>query len=130
MRLKFVSLFALCFLVALAGCTKDTSPAKVTGKVTFNGQPLVKAMVLFNPMDGSRSSTGVTDANGEYTLRFSPSNEGAVIGEHRVQIVTAGGESPAGTPDIEKLPTKYNKETELKAVLKNGKQEVNFDLMP
>ncbi len=126
---RLISLAAVLLLLLVVGC-KDNSPAKVSGKVTFDGKPLPKAMVVFTPADGSRSSVGVTNESGDYTLRFTPSEEGAVVGEHKVEIVTSG-EGADGAPEVkDKIPAKYNKETELKETLKSGKQIVNFDLTP
>ncbi len=126
---QFFPLLAVSLLVMLVGCSKDAASANVSGRVTFNGQPLVKAVLLFSPVDGSRASTGVTNENGEYTLRFTPSNEGAVVGEHKV-IISTTSELADGTITKEKLPAKYNRETGLKETLKSGKQEINFDLTP
>ena len=124
-KLHFILPFAFLAL-AFVGCTDSPAGAKVTGTVLLDGQPLADATVTFYPVDGSRSSIGITDAQGKYTLRFSASVYGAVVGDHTVDIRmdTEEGDSEA----VEKVPARYNTKTELKETLKSGSQVVNFDL--
>ena len=120
----------LVFIVLfLSGCNRSPATAFVDGTVTFDGKPLVNAEVGFHPVDGSRPSFGMTDASGNYWLQFSPTLKGALPGEHKVVILTAG-ESDPSNPVRETLPAKYNSASELKPVLKKGQQTINFELMP
>jgi len=118
--------------VLLVGCNDSPSTAGVQGTIRFDGQPLVGASVLFEPVDGSRSSSGSTDASGAYSLQFSPTQRGAIPGEHKVVIRTVAAESDSENPNSPKeiLPAKYHSATELKATLKPGSQTVDFDLKP
>lgn len=122
-HLKMLVLILLAS-VSLSGCKND-APANVTGKVTLDEQPLPNVEVTFYPADNSRSSVGVTDEKGEYSLRFTPSAVGAVVGEHKV-VIAKGSSDDAARP--EPIPARYNKNTELKATLKAGKQTVDFQL--
>lgn len=104
----------------------------VTGTVKMDGQPLSNALVVFIPMDheNARQSVGTTDENGEYELRYSLREDGAMLGKHKVTISTAGmtdeseegGEGGGG----EKVPAQYNVSTELTAEVKPGKQTIDF----
>ena len=70
---------------SLAGCG-DSHPATidVTGQVLHNGQPVEGANVVFTP-DGPLA-TGMTDAQGKFTLRTFSEGDGAIAGTHRVTI--------------------------------------------
>jgi hypothetical protein len=119
------------------GCGDSKSPAKVTGTITLNGNPLAGAEVTFTPDDGTRISQGNTDDKGKYELWFSATANGAAVGTHRVSIRVASSDAyvpPSRDSDVpppprETIPSKYNTETELTATLKRGKQVVNFDLI-
>jgi hypothetical protein len=116
-------------MMTVSGCD-NPAPANVTGTVTLDAQPLAKAMVVFSPVDGSRSSVGITDSQGKYKLRFSASAPGAVVGEHKVEIrTTTNDPDPSDTiKSVESVPARYNNNTELRQTLKKGTQIINFDL--
>jgi hypothetical protein len=116
-------------ILAIAGCD-NPAPAGVTGTVTFDGKPLANATVIFLPTDGSRSSVGVTDTQGQYKLRFSASTPGAVVGEHKVEIRTATNDPDPSEKikPVEIIPARYNNSTELRQTLKKGTHVINFDL--
>jgi len=122
---------AICLL---AGCGGEAGPKifPVTGQVTLDGKPLVKAMVQFRPVDG-RSSYAETDAEGRFTLSYSARQPGALPGSHQVLITTASEtETPASeqqeTPQTvftpEKLPKRYNAESKLTATVEPKKDNV------
>jgi len=123
------SLLALLVLF-FGGCNDSPATAVVEGTITFDAQPLANATVMFQPLDGSRGSAGTTDALGKYALRFTPTEMGAVPGEHAVTIQTVPGDPDPENPVKELLPAKYHSATELKATLKKGRQTVDFDLKP
>lgn len=68
----------------------------VTGVLTQEGSPVTGALVEFFPEEG-KTSTGTTDAEGKYVLSYEDS-EGAIIGEHTVQV-TVGVPQPAVDPE-------------------------------
>ena len=117
--------------LVLAGCgpTYDNL-GYVTGKVTLDGQPVENAMVLFQPPTG-RASIGTTDADGEYELMYTGDSSGAVIGKHQVRITT-GGEKRDDSGNVwfeeEKIPAKYNNQSELEVEVVGGSQTHDFPL--
>lgn len=138
-------LIATVALVA-AGCGGPRF-APVSGKVTLDDKPLVGAMVSFYPLvdnptpETAPTSTGKTDANGQFTLEASRSatQPGAMVGRHRVSVtlLTADeGDAPAkvikrgGPAFYEKVPLKYQGEkSELTfEVPSGGTTEANFPL--
>ena len=104
----------------------------VTGTVKMDGKPLPNALVTFIPMDHetARQSVGTTNDQGEYELKYSLREKGAMLGKHRVSISTAGmadesegnGEGGGG----EKVPAQYNVNTELTATVEGGSQKIDF----
>ncbi|MEI8020654.1 MAG: hypothetical protein WCH39_20800 [Schlesneria sp.] len=80
----------------------------VSGVVKLNGQPLPGATVYFSPeevtMEGQkreriRTSTGVTDANGNFRMMYIPADrvEGVAVGRCRVWVDHMG---PTGRSDV------------------------------
>jgi hypothetical protein len=94
----FASALAVCIFV---GCSKEgPAIAPASGVVTFNGQPLEGARVMFHPQgEGARFSHGTTDANGNFKLSTFGMNDGALVGSHKVTITKV--EQPADAPKFD-----------------------------
>ncbi|MHC4400048.1 MAG: DUF1559 family PulG-like putative transporter [Planctomycetota bacterium] len=103
----------------------------VEGTVTLHGEPLSNALVTFQP-EHARPSYGRTDLEGWYELVFTAGNKGAKIGKHRVSISTKAEGDPDADPPIpsfpEKVPAKYNRNTELTADVGDGDNVIDFPL--
>ncbi len=120
-------------LAVFVGCG-NSDVGLVTGTVKLDGQPLEGAVITFYPVvEGSGkanrggASYGQTDAEGKYELVYNRSEKGAEIGPHKVVITTleeGGGDYGPGTP--EKLPKRYNVETELTAEVTPGRNTIDF----
>ncbi len=123
---------ALIFVGPLAGCGGPGNVGEVTGTVTLDGNPLAGAMVTFTPAEGGLPAAGRTDESGRYTLQYSRDAGGAKIGEHRVTITTySEGDPDAESPvpsSPEKVPAKYNVDSELTATVKPGGNQIDFPL--
>src|SRR5436190_9846480 len=76
-------------LVCLAGCGGPEHPevGRVSGVITFNGQPLPEATVMFQPTNG-RASIATTDSAGKYSLVYLDGVPGALLGAHKIIIRT------------------------------------------
>lgn len=149
-RLHAVGTLCLLALVAV-GCQKGPDMGIVKGQVTMDGEPLANALVTFTPAEGGPAATGTTDANGQYEL-LSLGQKGAVLGQHKVTITTLQetpegideemteeeymkmveeGGGPAAYKDAEiteKIPAKYNTQSELTAEVTSGENTINFEL--
>ena len=75
---------ALVLLIAVAGCGGGPRLVKVSGRVTYHGQPVPSTRVTFVPDDGGRPSRGLTDDTGQFTLKFTRTEMGALRGAHAV----------------------------------------------
>lgn len=118
----------LLSLTVLFGCQKSSSDlpnlAHVRGVVKMNNAPLSEATVTFFPENG-RPSSAVTDSEGSYTLSYTESISGAMVGPHTVVITTAPPDDPAS----ERIPAQFNSKTTLKAEIQPGQNELNFELV-
>lgn len=123
-------LAAALLLVALVGCGRSDL-GTVTGTITLDGEPLADALVMFTPITGGRPAAGRTDSQGNYELVHDRNSQGAVFGEHVVEVST--GDELANDDDTvtvipEKIPAKYNLDSELRATIEAGENVFDFDL--
>jgi hypothetical protein len=123
--------------VWLAGCGGGRATAPVSGKVTKNGKPFPSVSLTFQPIGGGMASTGLTDANGRYTLKFLYSeDEGAIVATHRVIIRssrksnTEDTSSDRADPSArDPIPRRYNDASELTIeVPADGTDSADFDI--
>jgi len=123
--------------IAAAGCQRGPAKAEVRGKITFKGQPVKEGTVTFlNTKEGGAAEAQI-NSDGTYTVEG-----GAVIGEYdKVEIkplMEMKDTDPGKTPPskVEKtapdIPAKYRQQgsTPLRASVKPGKNEINFDMTP
>jgi hypothetical protein len=103
------------FLVALTGCGSGAStglvPAK--GTVTYKGKPVEGATVTFVFPD-KQVSTGITDANGQFTLTTG-GRPGAPVGKAKVAIT-----KQTGGPSVGKAPDQLTPEDMMKMYAASG----------
>src|SRR5205807_7981047 len=101
---------SLALLLAVSGCN-SSGLVSATGKLTYKGQPVPSTRVYFQPEDGSRRSTGLTDDNGNFTLQFSRTETGVKLGRHTVFLKY----EVSVDEELRKIEPKASKE--LKAVI-------------
>jgi hypothetical protein len=123
-----ILVFAALALLS-SGCgggSKDRPPlGRVHGRVTLDGQPLEQATVVFTPLEvGGCEASGLTDAKGEYVLRYHRDDMGAALGKNSVRIT----KQPSPDLKSELLPGRYNRYTTLTAEVKSGNNDLPFDL--
>jgi len=126
-----ICLLTIGLPLALSGCG-DARPS-VTGKVTLDGSPLPDAIISFMPeSEEGAPSFGRTDGQGNYTLQESQEAGGAAVGKYTVRITTYRDGQPEVDPPIprvpEKVPPRYNLDTELTEEVKPGENVFNFPL--
>jgi hypothetical protein len=138
MQARWLLSSALVFALGCGG----VKFAPVSGRVTLNGEPLVNAVVSFQPVKAEGAaqapapeSTGKTDKNGEFTLAAADGRKGAWVGKHRVaisRVETVEGDDRArrgGPPQGESIPARYNKDSKEEFdVLGGGTDQANFEL--
>lgn len=123
--------FAMGSALFLVGCGSGDI-GSVSGTVTLDSQPLSGAVVRFQPDAGKSPSSGITNETGQYTLQYTREIEGAEIGQHTVSITTRSlgdpDAEPPRPPTPEKVPAKYNANSELKAKVEAGSNTFDFPL--
>ncbi|HEV3081913.1 MAG TPA: carboxypeptidase-like regulatory domain-containing protein [Gemmataceae bacterium] len=84
-RLSFAAVMAVSLLM-FAGCGGLNGRYPVSGKVVYNGEPAVGAMVIFVSKDApSQTHQGVVGEDGTFTLA-GPAGDGALPGEYTVLV--------------------------------------------
>lgn len=119
--------------ISVAGCGGSSSGpdlGTVTGVVKIDGQPAADLVITFEPIAGGRRSIGKTDEEGMYKLAFSADRKGALIGSHRVIITTASTSDAPDPSGVEKdrIPPRYNTETEITKEVVAGSNEIDVEL--
>ena len=115
----------MLLLIAASGCGKSSvsDVAPVHGRVTLDGQPLPIRALSFQ-VAGRSLSGGFTDDNGNYELIYKRGVKGAIIGTNQVTIL----EDTQRTNHPQRVPPRYNQNSELQIEVKPGDNEINFDL--
>jgi len=135
-RFAFNSFLFAGFLLFSAGC--GDNQVRIRGNVKLDGKPIDTGAITFIPNDLSKGQTaGASITVGEFQV---VGNNLPPPGLYRVEIrgqkktgkqIPAGSPSPPGTmveETIEAVPEKYNYKSELKQELKNGDNNINFEL--
>jgi hypothetical protein len=94
MRARVFLLFSLV-VVCVAGCSNEPRVVEVSGVALYEGKPVPNLLITFEP-DGGRPSWGITSAEGRFTLEYTATEKGAMVGTHKVTAVYR-----AATPDDE-----------------------------
>jgi hypothetical protein len=85
-----------------AGCADD-GRAKVSGRVTYNGQPLATGSIAFIG-DNYQTATTVLASDGSYSMR-------AALGTNKVVI--ASRDESLGEPTVDGLPKKISSKSHI-----------------
>ena len=99
---QFHWLWCGCMVCLLAGCVNaveaERLTSQVTGKVTYNGEPLKMGNVKFQPPTGAFAMADI-NPDGTYSLN-------AIVGKNQVMIVSKEPEDPNGgdVPANRKIP--------------------------
>ena len=113
-----------CLLLSGCNSQRQVDLAPVRGQVTLDGEPVAGALIEFNPVGGNaKVSRGFTFTDGSYELTYLRKTKGAVLGKHRVRITTATEHAPQ-----ERLPDRYNSDTELSAEVTVGNNVIDYEL--
>lgn len=133
--LVLILLFAACLV---NGCgSSGPKRYKVSGTVKYKDTPVTSGTITFLDESTKAVVAGTTITNGAYEI---PAAGGLVAGKYLVSVsypdpkgaapAPKEGEAPGASREVkETLPTKYNRDTELRAEVKaDGANEFSFDL--
>lgn len=129
-----VTAFLLGSLALLpSGCGSGVG-ATVTGLLTIDGKPAPAGIRIdFEPqVENASSSTGFTDARGEYEMKFNVYSVGVMPGESLVRVsilpeIGANGK-PAVAEGLEgvRLPDAVGKNSTLRKTVKPGRNRIDI----
>lgn len=110
-----------------------TVPAQ--GVVTYNGEPLAGAIVIFVPPQGGTAASSATNAAGQFDAKAFPPDAGAVPGTYKVTVtknapVPEAPSTPAShdTPTLPEqkpislIPAKYTTATKTPLTVELGEK--------
>ena len=123
---------AALVLCLAGGCGAGDRLTKVSGKVTFNGEPVKEGRILFRNTGGDQKAYSGAITDGSYQLECE-------AGKMRVEVIASRvipgkfkkGENgePDPIPVAEMyIPAKYNSNSTLTAEVSGAAQEIPFDL--
>lgn len=92
--------FALLTLFVISGCGGDDGRSRLSGKATFNGQPIVYGEIVFHPQSGPEGSATIRD--GQFDTS-SEGGQGIARGPNKI-LVTGYASEPVSSSD-ETVPT-------------------------
>lgn len=126
--LRFLGIGLVLLGLAAVGCGGAAGPRKydVSGNVTFDGEPIKKGYVIFQPVTPHDRAEGAEIINGKFALK-------AMAGEKKVEIRGARPkEEPGPKGDTVRteenfVPDRYNKNTELTAKVTENAKQNEFD---
>jgi hypothetical protein len=84
-----VRFLAVFLALACSACGSGTDRLyPVSGQVSYRGQPVAEALVVFHPLDGQPGPKPLayTDAQGRFTLTTHQAADGARAGEYAVTV--------------------------------------------
>lgn len=131
----FVGMLAT-LLGSIVGCQKGPRRAAVSGTVLVDKAPLDEGTISFVPTDGTEGpETGGAVKDGRYSLAVA---QGAVVGKNKV-VIRGFRKTGKKIPDImdktklidervKALGAEYNDNTTLVREVKDGKNDLDFDL--
>jgi len=93
-----VVLAGAAVVASLPGCGKaQRERGVVTGKVTYNGEPLRFGTVIFEPETG-QYATGIIQPDGTFEMETRGEGKGAPVGKCKVRFVCFANQDPAAKP--------------------------------
>lgn len=90
-------------LVGCGGGAALPETIPVTGAVMYKGKPIEGAEVAFWGPGAPRAATGITDAEGKFSLSMFDINDGCLAGENVVTITKIDGSKAAAGPTPEQM---------------------------
>ncbi len=93
----------VCLISTMAGCgsSNGLSLGKVSGKVTYKGEPIRQGTVTFQPDDSKGTqgppALGIIGNDGDFLMTTEQSGDGAIVGFHKVGVL-ALGQTPVSSP--------------------------------
>lgn len=107
-RPRLILAALLLLSAAVAGCDSGPKVVRVSGTATREGKPVAGLLINFEPEKG-RSSWGISDDAGRFTMEYDAEQKGVVAGRHTVSAVFRADElaGTKPTPATRAIQAKY-----------------------
>lgn len=122
-------LWIILLAVAASGC--GPSEGIVSGTVLVDGQPVSGGVISFVPAEGSGSPATSPVEGGKYELRTATGKKFVQVSAPKVvgkRKEYEGPDAPLVEITEERLPAKYNSQSELTFEVKAGDNKQDWDL--
>jgi hypothetical protein len=96
MYLRLIATSCFSALLLAAGCDSGPKYVPVSGVITLDGKPYGNAVITFQPVltannaNPGRGSSAETESDGRFVLKTDEGKPGAVVGKHKVRIMSKG----------------------------------------
>jgi len=123
-------LLLLVSAAVLVGCgapTANYSMIPVEGTITFEGEPLSNAEVMFDSPDGPRGF-GVSDDNGMFSVKTRQFGAGLPAGKYRVLVTSSEQTRIRGSGKAVQVATVYRESGVGRVSIDAGTGPLSFDL--
>jgi hypothetical protein len=126
-RFGILMAFFLSNLLLASGCARGPNTYPVSGRIAFNGEPIVSGEIILYPQGGG-SPVAAPIKDGVFHLR-------AEAGPKRVEIRATrevpGKRTAMGPVSEQYIPERYNEQTTLRQeVAPGGPNRIELDLKP
>ena len=122
----------LVALLGVIGCGRDSAKSRVTGEVTLDGETVDEGSISFVPSDGQAPTAGGLIEDGKYSVTMAPGPKKVSINSPETIGQRAAYEQDPNSPMIDivrdRIPARYNLQTELQFDAPAGSAEKNFEL--
>lgn len=120
--------------IALAGCSRPEVLGPVSGKVTFQGAPVSKGMIVFSNLEKGVTIQAKLDEDGSYEVEMAK-GAGLPLGTYQVCIVppipevtTSWPMAPPKLPSYANIPERYRDARTSELVVEVTGNGVVFDV--
>ena len=128
----------LCLLLAplVTGCGGNSGPAryKITGKVTYQGQPVEKGEITFEDPTAGQVNNATLGSGGSYSTELPAGDYRVSVAPLLVELKSTADTPPDMVPDptVKNIPKRYwrQESSALSAPIAKDKRTFDFDLKP
>jgi hypothetical protein len=122
----------LAVLLSFVGCGPGDGLIDIRGMVTYDGQPLKKGTLMFQPAGGNGPTAAAIVANGKYSVKVGPGQKQVRIEGFKIlgqeHYIPNDPTSPMVDIQEQILPARYNTQSSLTSEIKRYEHVYDFNL--
>ena len=133
--IRIVALASVFLVGVWAGCGGSSGPARyvVSGKVTFQGQPVEEGEITFQDPAAGQVNSGQLGAGGAYSTELQAGKYNVSVAPPLVEVKGGPDSPPDMVPKkVNNIPKKYwvQEKSDLKAEVSKEQRKFDFELKP